>query len=113
MKNGSGYDHNFVLSGEIDKKTGLRLAARVTDGKTGRIMKVFTDMPCVQFYAGNHLNRYNSAEHRYYKARRGLCLETQCAPDAIHHTGEFGFDVMNILPDKPMNTTTVYAFETK
>ncbi|MBQ3080043.1 MAG: galactose mutarotase [Clostridia bacterium] len=110
MKIGSGYDHNFVLSGEIDPETGLRLAARVTDQRTGRIMKVYTDMPSVQFYAGNHLNRFNSLEKRYYKPRHGLCLETQAAPDSIHREGEFGFDVAIVEPGKPFSSTTVYAF---
>ena len=111
LKNGQGYDHNFILSGEKDEN-GLRLAARVTDERTGRVMKVFTDMPGVQFYSGNFLNRYNAAEHRYYKKRMALCLETQCAPDSVHHVGENGFDVMTIEPGRPLDSTTVYQFET-
>ena len=111
LKNGQGYDHNFILSGEKDEN-GLRLAARVTDERTGRVMKVFTDMPGVQFYSGNFLNRYNAAEHRYYKKRMALCLETQCAPDSVHHAGESGFDVMTIEPGRPLDSTTVYQFET-
>ena len=111
LKNGQGYDHNFILSGEKDEN-GLRLAARVTDERTGRVMKVFTDMPGVQFYSGNFLNRYNAAEHRYYKKRMALCLETQCAPDSVHHAGENGFDIMTIEPGRPLDSTTVYQFET-
>lgn len=111
LKNGQGYDHNFILSGEKDEN-GLRLAARVTDERTGRVMKVFTDMPGVQFYSGNFLKRYNAAEHRYYKKRMALCLETQCAPDSVHHVGENGFDVMTIEPGRPLDSTTVYQFET-
>ena len=72
----------------------------------------FTDMPGVQFYSGNFLNRYNAAEHRYYKKRMALCLETQCAPDSVHHAGENGFDVMTIEPGRPLDSTTVYQFET-
>jgi len=113
MAFGKGYDHNFVLSGEICPETGLRHAARVTDDRTGRIMNVYTDMPCVQFYAGNMLSRYNAQEKRYYKQRRGLCLETQCAPDAVHHAGEFGFDTLTASPEKPFDSVTVYEFKTK
>ena len=113
MKFGAGYDHNFILSGEKCEKTGLRFAARVTDKRTGRIMKVYTDMPSVQFYAGNHLNRYNAAEKRYYKARQGLCLETQFTPDSINNVGAFGFDVVEITPEKPFVSTTKYVFEAK
>lgn len=113
MKNGSGYDHNFILTGEKCEKTGLRFAARVTDKKTGRVMKVYTDMPAVQFYAGNMLSRYNAAEKRYYKARQGLCLETQFTPDSINNAGAFGFDVVMITPDKPFTSTTKYVFDAK
>ena len=109
---GAGYDHNFVLSGETDEN-GLRLAARVTDDRTGRVMKVYTDMPCVQLYTANHLERYNAAERRYYKKRDALCLETQCAPDSIHREGEFGFEVKRVAPGAPFSSTTVYAFGTK
>ena len=112
MGYGAGYDHNYVLSGERDEN-GMRMAARVTDDRTGRIMTVYTDMPCVQLYTANHLSRYNAAEHRYYKKRNALCLETQCAPDSIHHEGEFGYDVLRVTPDAPLMSTTVYAFTTK
>ena len=110
MKYGAGYDHNFILTGEKCEKTGLRFAARVTDKKTGRIMKVYTDMPAVQFYAGNHLSRYNASEKRYYKKRQGLCLETQVTPDSINNPGAFGFDVAVITPEKPFTSTTKYVF---
>ena len=69
-------------------------------------------MPGVQFYSGNFLNRYNAAEHRYYKKRMALCLETQCAPDSVHHAGKNGFDIMTIEPGRPLDSTTVYQFET-
>ena len=113
MKYGAGYDHNFVLSGSIDPETGLRLAARVTDDRTGRVMTVYTDMPAVQFYAGNMLSRYNAAEKRYYKKRQGLCLETQFTPDSIHHEGEEGFFSSRVTKDAPLVSETVYAFGVK
>ncbi|MBQ5769617.1 MAG: galactose mutarotase [Clostridia bacterium] len=113
MKNGSGYDHNFILTGEKCEKTGLRFAARVTDKKTGRIMKVYTDMPAMQFYAGNMLSRYNAAEKRYYKARQGLCLETQFTPDSVNNPGAFGFDTVVITPEAPFTSTTKYVFDAK
>ena len=113
MKYGSGYDHNFVLSQPLSPETGLRMAARVTDERTGRIMTVYTDMPAVQFYAGNMLSRYNAAERRYYKKRQGFCLETQFTPDSIHHEGEEGFFSSRVTADAPFISETVYAFSTK
>ena len=112
MTIGAGYDHNFVLSEPIDL-TGLRPCARVCDRLTGRVMNVYTDMPSVQLYTANHLKRYNAAEKRYYTARRALCLETQCAPDSVHHEGESGYDTWRLDADHPFSSTTVYEFTTK
>ncbi len=112
MTLGAGYDHNFVLSGEIDL-TGLRRAAEVCDRITGRVMDVYTDMPAVQLYTANHLRRYNPATRRHYGKRQALCLETQCTPDSIHHEGEAGFDVMHVDKDTPFKSTTVYVFSVR
>ena len=109
MTLGSGYDHNFVLSGQIDL-TGLRRAAVVTDRISGRVLSVYTDMPAMQLYTANHLRRYNAQEKRWYGKRKALCLETQCTPDSIHHAGEDGFDVMTVDKDRPFHSSTVYAF---
>ena len=109
---GAGYDHNYVLSEPIDL-TGLRPAARVFDRLTGRQMDVYTDMPCVQLYTANHLSRRNAQTKQSYGKRRALCLETQCAPDSIHHAGETGFQVMRVEKDKPFRSSTVYAFSVK
>ena len=65
-----GYDHNYIL-GE-DKV--MKMAARLTERKSGRIMEVRTTQRAVQLYTGNYLG--NTA----------VCLETQHYPDTIHHT---------------------------
>ncbi len=109
---GAGYDHNYVLSEPVDL-TGLRRAACVCDRLSGRVMNVYTDMPCVQLYTANHLRRYNAAEKVTYGKRRALCLETQCAPDSIHHEGQDGFDVIRIDREHPFDSSTVYAFSVK
>ena len=109
MQLGSGYDHNYILSQQIDL-TGLRPAAVVSDRISGREMRVYTDMPAVQLYTANHLRRYNAQEKRWYGKRKALCLETQCTPDSIHHVGEDGFDVMTLDRDHPFHSATVYAF---
>lgn len=53
LRNGGGYDHNFVInrSGE-----GLVHAARVVDPTSGRTLDVQTTEPGVQFYTGNFLD---------------------------------------------------------
>lgn len=77
---GAGYDHNWVLNGGAG---ALRLAARVTEPTTGRVMEVRTTEPGVQFYTGNFLDGSNIGKGGVTYARRnGFCLETQHFPDS-------------------------------
>ena len=51
LRNGAGYDHNWVL----DRKTadGIEPAATVWEPASGRTIEVLTDQPAMQFYSGN------------------------------------------------------------
>ncbi len=54
LKNGKGYDHNFVLNKPAPGQ--MTLAATVVEPESGRKMEVFTEEPALQFYivcAGN------------------------------------------------------------
>ena len=51
--NPGGYDHNYVLS---NKAGEFKLAARVSDPRSGRQMGVWTTEPGVQFYSANFLD---------------------------------------------------------
>src|SRR4029453_835751 len=53
LKNGKGYDHNFVLN---RKGAGPSLAARAVEPKSGRTLEVTTTEPGMQFYSGNFLD---------------------------------------------------------
>lgn len=78
-----GYDHAWVLrEGQV-----TRLAARLADPKSGRVMEVLTNQPAVQFYAGNKLSAHAGCKGgiRYIK-QSGLCLETEGFPDAPNHS---------------------------
>ena len=112
IKNGTGIDHNFILSSDRDL-TGLRPAAEVFDPRSGRAMRVYTDMPSVQLYTGNFLSRRDGEKGVSYGKRRALCLETQCAPDSIHHPGEAGYDIATVDREHPFRSATVYAFSVK
>lgn len=71
-----GYDHNFVLNGG-----GFREAACVYDSESGRMLTVKTDLPGVQFYAGNSLDgTLCGKDSARYVRRSGFCLETQFSP---------------------------------
>jgi aldose 1-epimerase len=102
-----GYDLNYVLRGEAGK---LRPAAEVSEPKSGRIMKVSTTEPGVQFYSGNFLDGKQKGKGGVkYKQYAGFCLETQHYPDSINHK-EFPSVVLE--PGKTYTHTTVYAFGT-
>ena len=78
LKNGFGYDHNFSLDG-----TGLRLAAKVVEPISGRVMEVITDEPGLQLYGGNFLSGKGVGKGNLsYNYRAAFCLETQHFPDS-------------------------------
>ena len=103
---GGGYDHNFNVN---DYDAGLRFAVEVTDPVSGRVMDVFTDMPCIQFYAGNGLESiHEGTSGRKYHKREGFCLETQFCPDSINHP-EWLDSVL--YAGEKYDFTTIYSFD--
>ncbi len=80
LKNGNGYDHNWVLNtaGDVSK-----LAARVVSPKSGISLEVYTNEPGIQVYTGNFLDgTVKGKKGVVYKQRSGICLETQHYPDS-------------------------------
>ena len=100
----SGYDHNYVISKETD---GVEKVAEVMAAKSGIIMEVYTDLPGIQFYAGNFIDTHTGKGGASYARRMGLCLETQYFPNAIN---EPAFESPVFGPNKPYKTTTIYKF---
>ncbi|OAM86933.1 galactose mutarotase [Termitidicoccus mucosus] len=85
LKNGAGYDHNWILDRPAtDAGTGkLYLAARAVEPASGRVLEVRTDQPAIQFYGGNFLNDTFKGKHgKTYAHRTAFCLETQHYPDS-------------------------------
>ncbi|QIU93865.1 aldose epimerase family protein [Bacteroides faecium] len=79
LKNGNGYDHNWVLNakGDINRK-----AASLKSPKTGIVLDVYTNEPGVQVYAGNFLDGSLTGKKGIaYNQRASVCLETQKYPD--------------------------------
>ena len=98
-----GYDHNFVIDGEIGK---LRPAAIVTDSISGRRLDMATTQPGVQFYTGNFLNgAVKSDEGIPYSRNTGFCLETQHFPDSPNRPD---FPSTLLRPGEELKETTVY-----
>ena len=109
LKVGKGYDHNWILNRA--GKSGLVLAARVYEGKTGRQMEVWTTEPGIQFYSGNFLDgTIQGKGGQIYAHRSGFCLETQHFPDSPNHPK---FPSTVLKPGAPYHTTTTYKFSAR
>jgi aldose 1-epimerase len=108
LKNGKGYDHNWVLNGSGGR---LTLAARLTDPKSGRTMEVRTTEPGLQFYSGNFLDGTIKGKGGHvYAQRSGLCLETQHFPDSPNQKS---FPSTILRPGRNYDSRTVLAFSAK
>ena len=80
LKNGNGYDHNWVLNTKGDIK---QVAARLTSPTTGIVLEVYTNEPGIQVYSGNFLDgTVTGKKGIVYNQRASVCLETQHYPDS-------------------------------
>jgi len=109
LRNGNGYDHNWIL----DRKTGsdVELAATVFDPESGRVLEVLTDQPGLQFYGGNFFDGKISDKHgNAINYRSALALETQKWPDGINHDN---FPETLLRPGEVYTHTCIYRFSVR
>lgn len=109
LKNGLGYDHNWVL----DRKgtDSIQLAAEIFEPGSGRLMQIFTDQPGLQFYSGNFFD--GKTKGKYGKAiryREAVALETQKFPDSPNHPN---FPSTRLNPGQVYTQTCIYKFSVK
>jgi aldose 1-epimerase len=105
IKNGQGYDHNWVLT---RSGAGLQRAARVVEPKSGRTLEVATTEPGMQFYAGNFLDgKIVGKGGQAYGRRSGFCLETQHYPDTPNQPK---FPTTLIRAGQDYKSETVFTF---
>lgn len=79
LKNGDGYDHNWVLNTKGDVSM---VAASVWSPVTGIRLDVYTNEPGIQIYSGNFLDGTATGKKGItYQKRAAVCLETQKYPD--------------------------------
>jgi len=97
-----GYDHNFVLRGPSSQPAAILCAPR-----SGICMQVFTTLPGMQFYTGNHLNGYFTPDDLSTGRHHALCLETQFFPNAFAYSH---FVQPVIKAGDPYMSTTEYRF---
>lgn len=107
LKIAGGYDHCFNFTGGETKEPVLR--ATLKDPKSGRVMKMYTNQPCVQLYTGNFLadDGYPFKGGLVKTKQMALCLETQHMPDSINQKN---FTNVVLNPGENYDYTTIYAF---
>lgn len=99
-----GYDHNYAL----DKKSGaLEKVAELSEDRSGRTMEVYTDLPGMQLYTGNFIEKENGKGGTVYTKRNGVCFETQFFPNSIHVPS---FDSCVLKAGETFTSTTIYRF---
>ncbi len=105
LKFANGYDHNFVLNKNGDE---LKLAAKVKDPKSGRILEVITNEPGIQFYGGNFMAGVDKGKYGHtFNFREAFCLETQHFPDSPNHPN---FPSTLLEPGQTYHSTCIYKF---
>ncbi|MGZ5008190.1 MAG: aldose epimerase family protein [Methylobacter sp.] len=106
LRNGKGYDHNWVLN--TDKPGEMLLAAIAIGDQSGIVLEVFTQEPGLQFYSGNFMqskNIFKSGAKDDY--RTAFCLETQHFPDSPNQPS---FPSTILEPDQEYRTKSAYKF---
>ncbi|MDQ0813609.1 aldose 1-epimerase [Streptomyces sp. B3I7] len=101
-----GYDHNWVFDkGVTDEPEHV---ATLRDPSSGRVLRIATDQPGVQFYSGNFLDgTLVGTSGRTYRQGDALALETQHFPDSPNQPS---FPSTVLRPGQTYRTTTIHSF---
>jgi aldose 1-epimerase len=84
--------------------------AQLSDPASGRVMDVFTNDTCMQFYTGKFLDgTLTGKSGKAYDAHAGLCMECQGYPDGVN-TPEI--DDIILRPGQTYKRQTEYSFST-
>jgi aldose 1-epimerase len=107
LKNGRGYDHNFVVA--VYKAGGApHVVARVEEPTTGRVLEVASDQPGVQFYTGNFLDGTLTGKGgKVYRKRYGFALEPGHYPDSPNHPQ---WPSVELKPGQTYHNTIIFGF---
>ena len=107
IKNGTGYDHCYVLN---KREPGeLTLAASMAEPSTGRTMECWTTEPGVQFYSDNWADGYKGQHGATFGKHSGLCFEAQHFPDSPNRAH---VPSTQLKPGEVYVQKTVYKFGT-
>ncbi len=107
LAQGNGYDHCHVLKNKCGEYC---LYAIAESQKTGIKMSCYTDMPAVQFYAGNGLDQ-DGKNGVHYGKRAGFCLETQAIPNNVNVPEYEAYGSSYLDKDEVYHFVATYKFE--
>ena len=108
IRNGNGYDHNWILNtgGDISK-----MAASLYYPENGIALFVYTDEPGIQVYSGNFLDgTVTGKKGIVYKKRHAICLETQHYPDSPNKPE---WPSVVLRPGETYHSHCIFAFRVK
>lgn len=106
LRIGQGYDHNYILNNNSDYKHVLTLI----DNESKRMLKLYTNQPCIQIYTANCINEEESPFKNGIpqKKRCAICLETQHAPNSPN-IPQFKSTELDV--GEEYNYTTTFEFQ--
>lgn len=108
IKNGNGYDHNFVLDTKGDIS---QIAAELYSPVSGIVLDVYTDEPGIQVYSGNFLDGTVTGKKGItYNQHAGICLETQHYPDSPNKPE---WPSVRLDPGKTYTSHCIYKFSVR
>lgn len=108
IKNGNGYDHNFVLDTKGDIS---QIAAELYSPVSGIVLDVYTDEPGIQVYSGNFLDGTVTGKKGItYNQHAGICLETQHYPDSPNKPE---WPSVRLDPGKTYTSHCIYQFSVR
>ena len=102
-----GYDHNFILSGNVRESIMGRTLTRAAEAQGKYLaLTVYTDAPGVQLYTGNFLGKGAPFFTDVPSCRHAaMCFETQTEPNAVQKGEIF------LSRGETYRHTTVYRLE--
>ena len=105
LKNGNGYDHNWVLNTKGDLS---QVAAKLTSPESGITLEVYTNEPGIQVYTGNFLDGTVTGKKGFvYNQRASVCLETQHYPDSPNKAD---WPSVVLEPGQTYNSECIFKF---
>ena len=103
IRNGSGFDHNYVLNKREEGE--LSFAARIYEPHSGRTMDVYTTEPGLQLYTDNFGCGYKGQHGATFPRRSSICFEAQHFPDSPNRPY---FPSVVLKPGRRYKQKTIY-----